>query len=268
MPCYRALPKKPGARRLSRQLKARIDQSLVDRGLCESRSQAQRSIMAGQVRINGHPAKKPSDWIRDGDTVELLSGDRYVSRGGHKLEHALQHFAISVHACQCIDLGASTGGFTDCLLQHGAASVHAVDVGHGQLSWKLRQDPRVVAWERTNARSLTLDQLAPHSSPFDVAVADCSFISLRLILPPIPGFLRIGGSIIALIKPQFEAGKEEVDRGAGVITDPQIHARVIASLENFVATELPKLAWRGVTESPLRGPAGNKEFLAHLERIV
>ncbi len=268
MLCYRALPQPSSTRRLPRHLKARIDQTLVDRGLCESRSQAQRSIMAGQVRINGHPAQKASDWVRDGDTVELLSGDRYVSRGGHKLEHALQHFAISVHACQCIDLGASTGGFTDCLLQHGAASVHAVDVGHGQLSWKLRQDPRVIVLERTNARSLTPNQLGSSSSQFDVAVADCSFISLRLILPPIPGFLRIGGIIIALIKPQFEAGKEDVDRGAGVITDPQIHARVIACLESFVATDLPMLAWRGVTESPLRGPAGNKEFLAYLERIT
>lgn len=248
-------------------MKTRIDQALVDRGLCESRSQAQRSIMAGQVRINGHPAQKPSDWVRDGDSIELLSADRYVSRGGHKLEHALQQFALSVQGFRCIDLGASTGGFTDCLLQHGAASVHAVDVGHGQLSWKLRQDPRVIVLERTNARSLTLDQLGS-PAPLDVAVADCSFISLRLILPPIPGFLRIGGSIVALIKPQFEAGKEEVDRGAGVITDPEIHARVIASLESFVATELPSLAWRGVTESPLRGPAGNKEFLAHLERIA
>ena len=248
-------------------LKTRIDQALVDRGLCESRSQAQRSIMAGQVRLNGHPAQKPSDWVREGDAVELLSGDRYVSRGGHKLEHGLQHFGLSVKGGRCIDLGASTGGFTDCLLQHGAASVHAVDVGHGQLSWKLRQDPRVIVLERTNARGLTLAQLGT-DSPFDVAVADCSFISLRLILPPIPGFLRPGGAIIALIKPQFEAGKEEVDRGAGVITDPLIHARVIGSLESFVAAELPTLAWRGVTESPLRGPAGNTEFLAHLERIA
>jgi 23S rRNA (cytidine1920-2'-O)/16S rRNA (cytidine1409-2'-O)-methyltransferase len=246
-------------------VRIRIDQALVDRGLCESRSQAQRSVMAGQVRINGQPARKPSDWVRDGDTLELDGGDRYVSRGGHKLEHALRHFELDVRGHRCLDLGASTGGFTDCLLQQGAASVHAVDVGHGQLSWRLRNDPRVVVLERTNARSLTPEQLGG-TPPFDLAVADCSFISLRLILPPIPRLLRAGGHIVALVKPQFEAGKEEVDRGAGVITDPLIHARVIASLEAFVGRELPGLAWRGVTESPLRGPAGNKEFLAHLER--
>jgi len=246
-------------------VRIRIDQALVDRGLCESRSQAQRSIMAGQVRVNGHPARKASDWVREGDALELDGGDRYVSRGGHKLEHALRHFGLEVSGRRCLDLGASTGGFTDCLLQHGAASVHAVDVGHGQLSWKLRNDPRVVVLERTNARGLTPDQIGG-APPFDLAVADCSFISLRLILSPIPRLLRAGGRVVALVKPQFEAGKEEVDRGAGVITDPMIHARVIASLEAFIAQELPGLAWRGVTESPLRGPAGNKEFLAHLER--
>ena len=247
-------------------VRTRIDQALVDRGLCESRSQAQRLIMAGQVRINGQPAGKPSDWVREGDALEVASGDRYVSRGGHKLEHGLRHFGVRTEGLRCLDLGASTGGFTDCLLQHGATSVHAVDVGHGQLSWKLRQDPRVVVQERTNARSLTLDRLG--AQPFDLAVADCSFISLKLILPPLPGLLRIGGAVVALVKPQFEAGKEEVDRGAGVITDPRIHERVLASLESFVAADLPALAWRGVTESPLLGPAGNKECLAYLERIA
>ena len=248
-------------------VRTRIDQALVDRGLCESRSQAQRLIMAGSVRINGQPAGKPSDWVREGDGLELVGGDRYVSRGGHKLEHGLRHFGLHTEGLRCLDLGASTGGFTDCLLQHGAASVHAVDVGHGQLSWKLRQDPRVIVLERTNARSLTPERLGT-DVPFDLAVADCSFISLRLILPSVPRLLRIGGSVVALVKPQFEAGKDEVDRGAGVITDPRIHARVIASLESFVAAELPGLAWRGVTESPLLGPAGNKEFLAHLQRIA
>ena len=247
-------------------MRTRIDQALVDRGLCESRSQAQRLIMAGAVRINGQPAGKPSDWVREGDGLELAGGDRYVSRGGHKLEHGLRHFGLHTGGLRCLDLGASTGGFTDCLLQHGAASVHAVDVGHGQLSWKLRQDPRVTVLERTNARSLMLDRLG--GQPFDLAVADCSFISLRLILPPVPGLLRMDGAIVALVKPQFEAGKDEVDRGAGVITDPRIHARVLASLESFVAAELPGMAWRGVTESPLLGPAGNREFLAHLQRIA
>jgi 23S rRNA (cytidine1920-2'-O)/16S rRNA (cytidine1409-2'-O)-methyltransferase len=150
----------------------RLDQVLVDRGLCESRAKAQRLIMAGQVRINGHPAKKASDPVREGDAVELLSGDRYVSRGGHKLEHALVHFTIPVVGVTALDLGASTGGFTDCLLQHGASRVVAVDVGHGQLAWKLRQDPRVVVMERTNARHLTVESFAAGLAPFDLIVAD------------------------------------------------------------------------------------------------
>lgn len=245
-------------------MKQRIDQALVDRGLCESRTQAQRAVMAGQVRVNGHPAKKPSDGVREGDTVEWLHGDRYVSRGGHKLEHALTHFAVAVPGVRAIDLGASTGGFTDCLLQHGATRVVAVDVGHGQLAWKLRQDPRVDVREKVNARHLTLPLLGPDTAPFDLAVIDCSFISLRLILPAALGMVRTGGSVVALIKPQFEAGREEVSRGAGVIEDPEIHARVLRELEAFVADSLSGVEWRGVTESPLLGPAGNREFLVLL----
>jgi 23S rRNA (cytidine1920-2'-O)/16S rRNA (cytidine1409-2'-O)-methyltransferase len=220
-------------------------------------------VRHGTERLDKPGKEFPADF-----ELSVDQPPRFVSRGGEKLAAYLDRFPLDLTGQNVLDVGASTGGFTDCLLQHGAASVHAVDVGHGQLSWKLRQDPRVVALERTNARSLTPNQLGSSTSQFDIAVADCSFISLRLILPPIPGFLRIGGIIIALIKPQFEAGKEDVDRGAGVITDPQIHARVIACLESFVATDLPMLAWRGVTESPLRGPAGNKEFLAYLERIT
>ena len=240
---------------------------MVDRGLCESRARAQRAIMAGQVRINGHPARKASDTVRDGDQVELLAGDRFVSRGGHKLEHALEHFQVTATGTHCLDLGASTGGFTDCLLQRGAARVWAVDVGTNQLAWKLRSDPRVVSLEQTNARHLTPAQLGADWQPCDLVVADCSFISLRRILLPVPGMLRPGGLMIALVKPQFEAGKEEADRGEGVILDPAVHARVLAELEAFVGAELPALKWRGVTESPLLGPAGNKEFLALLERI-
>lgn len=224
--------------------------------------------MAGQVRINGHTAAKASDTVRDGDQVEVMSSDRYVSRGGHKLEHALKHFGVDPSGMRCLDIGASTGGFTDCLLQHGGASVHAVDVGHGQLAWKLRNDPRVAVMERTNARGLTAASFALEATPFDLVVADCSFISLRLILPPVPALLRPGGRVLALIKPQFEAGKAEVDRGAGVITDPAIHQAVIEMLQKFVAAEMPALLWRGVTESPLLGPAGNREFLAHLERVA
>jgi len=248
-------------------LKARVDQALVDRGLCESRARAQRAIMAGQVRINGHPARKASDTVRDTDQVELLEGDRFVSRGGHKLEHALEHFGLDVTGARCLDIGASTGGFTDCLLQRGAIRVWAVDVGTNQLAWKLRSDPRVVSLEKTNARHLTAASLGADWTPCDTVVMDCSFISLRRILPPVPGLLRLGGTVVALVKPQFEAGKEEADRGEGVIVDPAVHARVLAELEEFVATEVPGLKWRGVVESPLLGPAGNKEFLARLERI-
>ena len=245
----------------------RVDQALVDRGLCESRARAQRAVMAGQVRINGHPARKSSDPVREGDQVELLIPDRYVSRGGHKLEHALTQFALPVSGVVALDLGASTGGFTDCLLQHGAARVFAVDVGQGQLAWKLRQDPRVAVYERTNARHLTPATFGPEYRPFDLIVADCSFISLRLILPPAAPLLRPEGFLVALVKPQFEAGKQEVDRGEGVITDPAIHARVLEELEAFVRSGPFGLVWRGVTPSPLIGPAGNREFLALLQRI-
>jgi 23S rRNA (cytidine1920-2'-O)/16S rRNA (cytidine1409-2'-O)-methyltransferase len=246
-------------------VKSRLDQVLVDRGLCESRSQAQRAIMAGSVRVNGHTARKASDPVREGDAVELLVPDRYVSRGGHKLEQALRHFGIDPTGWRAVDIGASTGGFTDCLLQHGAAHVVAVDVGHGQLAWKLRQDARVTVMERTNARHLTAGSLPAASGPMDLAVIDCSFISLRLILPVAAALIRRGGAVIALIKPQFEAGKAEVDRGEGVITDPLIHQQVLAGLGDFVRTEMPGLKWVGTVESPLIGPAGNREFLALLQ---
>ncbi len=222
--------------------------------------------MAGRVRINGTPARKASDPVRADDQVELVGTDRFVSRGGHKLQHALDTFGVSPAGLRALDLGASTGGFTDCLLQGGADRVWAVDVGQGQLAWKLRQDPRVEVRERTNARHLTPATLGAGAVPFDLVVVDCSFISLRLLLPVIPPLLRPGGRVIALIKPQFEAGREEVDRGAGVVTDPSIHARVLAELEGFVGAGLPELDWRAVTESPLLGPAGNREFLVLLEK--
>jgi len=243
-----------------------LDQLLVDRGLCESRAKAQRAIMAGQVRLNGHPAKKASDRVRAEDAVELLAGDKFVSRGGHKLEHALVHFGMRVKDLIALDLGASTGGFTDCLLQHGASRVFAVDVGQGQLAWKLRQDPRVVVMEQTNARHLSPASFGPAFRPFDLVVADCSFISLRRILPSAAALMQPGGKLVALVKPQFEAGKAEADRGHGVITDPAIHTRVLQELEAFVRDQPLGLAWRGVTESPLLGPAGNREFLALLEK--
>ncbi len=243
----------------------RLDQALVERGICDSREKAKRAVMAGQALINGQQARKASDSVRPEDNLALATPEKFVSRGGHKLAHALQHFQLDVTGLTAIDLGASTGGFTDCLLQAGARQVCAVDVGHGQLAWKLRNDTRVIVMEKTNARHLTLAQFPAPFSPADLIVIDCSFISLRKILPPAVALLRTPGRIVALIKPQFEAGKAEADKGAGVITDAVIHERVLRELESFVADET-NLRWCAVTESPLIGPAGNKEFLVLLEK--
>ena len=268
----------------------RLDQALVERGLCESRERAKRAILAGQVRINAQSARKPSDSVKPDDRLTLDAGEKYVSRGGHKLEHALRHFQLDVTGLTALDLGASTGGFTDCLLQHGAAKVFAVDVGRGQFAWKLRQDRRVVVMEKTNARHLTPEHFGgtsytspktdnvdsksrtritrPSESEFrgvDLITIDCSFISLRNILPAAIALLRPDGKIVALIKPQFEAGKAEADKGRGVISDPSVHERVLDELREFVRAQ-PGLRWQGVVESPLLGPAGNKEFLALIEK--
>jgi 23S rRNA (cytidine1920-2'-O)/16S rRNA (cytidine1409-2'-O)-methyltransferase len=242
----------------------RLDQALVERGLCESREKAKRSVLAGQVRINEQVARKCSDTVRPDDRLTLTARERFVSRGGLKLEHALVHFQLDVSGLVAIDLGASTGGFTDCLLQRGATRVYAVDVGRGQLAWKLRCDPRVVVMEKTNARELTAARFPSPFVPADLVVIDCSFISLRKILPPAVALLRPCGRIVALVKPQFEAGKAEADRGAGVIRDPAIHERVLRDLNQFVAAR-PGLRWQGFTESPILGPAGNKEFLVLIE---
>jgi 23S rRNA (cytidine1920-2'-O)/16S rRNA (cytidine1409-2'-O)-methyltransferase len=281
----------------------RLDQALVERGLCESREKAKRAVMAGTVTVNGQLARKASDSVKPEDVVALTAAEKFVSRGGHKLEHALKHFQLEVAGATAIDLGASTGGFTDCLLQYGAAKVFAVDVGQGQLAWKLRRDRRVVVMEKTNARGVkagdfqsgkrkaesgnreaegdvpsskvagsrsseSAERRARSDAPYpaDLVVIDCSFISLRKILPAAVDLLRASGNIVALIKPQFEAGKAEVDKGEGVISDPAIHERVLRELEEFVTRE-NQLRWRGVTESPLLGPAGNKEFLVLLEKI-
>ena len=243
----------------------RLDQALVERRICESREKAKRAIMAGQALVNGQPARKPSDAVRPEDNLTLTTPEKFVSRGGHKLEHALQHFQLDVTGQTAIDLGASTGGFTDCLFQAGARKVFAVDVGRGQLAWKLRRDCRVTVMEKTNARHLTPTQFPAPFSPADLIVIDCSFISLRKILPPAVALLRTPGRIVALIKPQFEAGKAEADKGAGVITDAAIHERVLRELQVFVAEETA-LRWCAVTESPLLGPAGNKEFLVLIEK--
>ena len=243
----------------------RLDIALVEHGICESREKAKRAIMAGQVKVNGHVARKPSDTVKPGDNLVLESGDCYVSRGGFKLEHGLTHFQINPSNLRAADLGASTGGFTDCLLQHGADHVYAVDVGHGQLAWKLRQDPRVTVMEKTNARNLSPANFPQPFTLLDLVVIDCSFISLRKILGAAVALLRPSGRILALIKPQFEAGKAEADKGEGVIKDPAIHARVLQELQSFAVSEL-LLKWLGTTESPLLGPAGNKEFLVLIEK--
>jgi len=243
----------------------RLDQELVERGLCASREKAKCAVMAGTVRVNGQTARKPSDSIKPDDSLTLDAPEKFVSRGGHKLEHALEHYRLNVTGLIAIDLGSSTGGFTDCLLQRGVGKVFAVDVGHGQLAWKLRHDARVVVMEKTNARQLTAEKFPPPFVLADVIVVDCSFISLRKILPPAVALLRASGKIVALIKPQFEAGKNEVDKGEGVITDPAIHERVLRELEEFVRQQ-GELLWRGTIESPLLGPAGNKEFLVLIEK--
>jgi 23S rRNA (cytidine1920-2'-O)/16S rRNA (cytidine1409-2'-O)-methyltransferase len=221
--------------------------------------------MAGLVKINEQLARKPSDSVKETDVLSIAAGAKYVSRGGQKLEHALTHFHLDVHDQTAIDIGASTGGFTDCLLQHGAARVYAVDVGHGQLAWKLRNHPRVVVMEKTNARHLVAADFVQPFAAVDIIVIDCSFISLRKILPRAVALLRDSGKIVALIKPQFEAGKDEADKGAGVISDAAIHQRVIRDLERFAGT-VCGMHWCRVVESPLLGPAGNKEFFALIEK--
>ncbi len=243
----------------------RLDQALVERGLCASREKAQRAIMAGLVAVNRQRARKAGERVRSGDRIDLIAGEKYVSRGGLKLEHALAHFSISVAGQTVLDLGASTGGFTDCVLQQGASKVYAVDVGHGQLAWKLRHDPRVVVMEKTNARELTPARFPQPFHPVDLTVIDCSFISLTRILPAAVALLSTPGMLVPLIKPQFEAGKAEADKGRGVITDPAVHARVLSELREFVAGQ-PLVVWRGSIESPLLGPAGNKEFFALIEK--
>lgn len=244
---------------------ARLDSELVARGLCPSREKAKRAIIAGLVRINGQTAHKPSDVVASHQAVTIDSTEKFVSRGGFKLEHALEAFRLNVAGLTALDIGASTGGFTDCLLQRGVIRVFAVDVGHGQLAWKLRCDPRVIAMERVNARYLDPGAFPRPFEPVDLVVIDCSFISLRMILLPAIAFLRAEGRIVALVKPQFEAGKLETDKGGGVITDPAVHARILLELREFVSNRT-KLEWRAQTESPLLGPAGNKEFLILLEK--
>ncbi len=238
-------------------MKQRADQLLVDRGLAESRTRAQALILAGKVFAGEHRIDKPGTALADATPLEVRGQDHpWVSRGGLKLEHGLRHFGLSPAGRVCLDVGASTGGFTDVLLAHGAAKVHAVDVGHGQLAWKLRSDPRVVVHEKTNARYLDAVALA---DPIQALVCDASFIGLSTLLPAPLGLCVSGAWAVALIKPQFEAGPELVGR-KGVVRDPGVHQAVC---ERVSAWWMAQSGWTvlGIAESPITGPEGNKEFL-------
>ena len=242
----------------------RLDMLLVDRGLAGSRERARALILAGNVRVDGQPATKAGTPVAaDADVTVALPDHPYVGRGGLKLAHALDVFAIAVEGRVGLDIGASTGGFTDVLLQRGAARVVALDVGHGQLDWKIRSDPRVEVVERMNARTLTPASLPGSLTAFDVVTIDVSFISLRHILPVVPPLLRPGADIVALIKPQFEAGKAEVGKG-GIIRDPAVHARVIEEI--VAAADALGLVRFGLVDSPIAGMEGNLEFLLHLRQ--
>lgn len=242
--------------------KKRLDTLLTERGLAETRSKAQAVVMSGEVYVNGQKADKPGAAFEETAAIEVRgSVCPYVSRGGLKLEKALREFGVDPSGFVCSDSGASTGGFTDCLLQRGAAKVFAIDVGYGQLAWKVRNDPRVVCMERTNVRYVTPEDIG---EPLDLSVVDVSFISLKLVLPAIFALLKPEGQVLCLIKPQFEAGKEKVGK-KGVVRDPLVHREV---LENFVslARELG-FTILGLTFSPVKGPEGNIEFLGHLSRV-
>ena len=239
--------------------KKRVDVLLVERGLMDSRQRAQAVIMAGQVYSGERRCDKAGMALDENAPLEIRGQSlRYVSRGGLKLEKAMKCFPITLEGKTAADIGASTGGFTDCMLQNGAARVYAVDVGYGQLAWSLREDPRVVCLERTNARYLTREQIP---EPLDFASIDVSFISLGLILPALRPLLREGGQVAALIKPPFEAGKDKVGK-KGVVRDPAVHLEV---LEQFVKNaEKSNFAVRGIDFSPIRGPEGNIEYLGFL----
>ena len=231
----------------------------MEQGLAESQDWAQRLIMAGKVRVDGQLAVAPSQKIADDASLRVDAGKRFVSRGGEKLAAALDAFSLPVQNLVCADAGASTGGFTDCLLQHGASKVYAMDVGHGILAWQLRNDPRVVVMEKTNVRHV---EKLPE--PIDLVVIDASFISLKVLLPVVKNWLKppSEGNVIALIKPQFEATRAEADAGKGVIRDAAIHQRILLEIAGFAAEQ--GFSQRGLIRSPIRGPKGNVEFLIWL----
>jgi 23S rRNA (cytidine1920-2'-O)/16S rRNA (cytidine1409-2'-O)-methyltransferase len=232
---------------------------LAERGLIESRSLAQKLVMAGKVRVDGQVVLKSASQVDPLADLQVESGPPFVSRGGEKLQAALHAFQVVATGQVCADVGASTGGFTDCLLQAGASRVYAIDVGYGILHWKLRSDPRIVSMERTNARYV---QSLPE--PVSLVTIDASFISLKVLLPVVRNwFPPRYGEIIALIKPQFEAGREEASRGGGVIKDPKIHKKVVEEILGFARTE--RYSVQGVIQSPLKGPKGNIEFLVYMK---
>lgn len=242
---------------MSKIEKSRVDQLLVDRGLVESKAKAQALIMAGKVYSDTLRIDKPGHKVSVEIPLEVKGQDHpWVSRGGVKLAHGLEHFSINPTGMTCLDVGASTGGFTDVLLQNGARKVYAVDVGHGQLAWKLREDVRVVVLEKTNARHLTLEQIP---EPIGLIVCDASFIGLQTVLPASLGLAASGAYLIALIKPQFEVGKDQIGKG-GVVRDPELHQAVCEKIKNWL-DGFDGWGVIGITESPLKGPEGNIEFL-------
>jgi 23S rRNA (cytidine1920-2'-O)/16S rRNA (cytidine1409-2'-O)-methyltransferase len=245
-------------------VKQRLDSLLLARGLVESREKARALILAGLVTVDGRAADKAGSMVDGAAAIEVIGPEHpWVSRGGVKLAHALETFALAVTDRLAIDIGASTGGFTDVLLQRGARTVIAVDVGHGQLHWRLRTDPRVTALERLNARSLTRADLPELGAGADLVTIDVSFISLRLLFPVLPPLLAPDADVVALVKPQFEAGRQEVGR-KGLVKDPAVHARVLA--EVTAAAAAVGLTRVNVVESPITGAEGNREFLIHLRQ--
>ena len=242
--------------------RVRLDTLLVQRRLAASRERARAMILAGQVRIDGTPSAKAGALVPVDREITLITPDHpYVGRGGVKLAHALETFGISVQGKETLDIGASTGGFTDVLLRRGAAHVVALDVGHGQLDWRLRNDPRVVTLERVNARSINPDRLPSTLQHFDIVTIDVSFISLKQIVPVVPTLLNPGADVLALVKPQFEAGRAEVSK-KGLIHDPVVHSRVVDEVST--AAHKVGLTPVAVTPSPITGMEGNREFFLHL----
>ncbi len=245
-------------------MKRRLDELLVARGLAESRTQAKALIMSGRVLSGTERLDKPGKEFAEEVELSVQQPPRFVSRGGEKLAAALGHFAIDLKGANVLDVGASTGGFTDCALQAGAASVVCVDVGRAQLHARLRADPRVTNLEKVNARTLASSDLP--RAEFDAVVMDLSFISLRSVLPAIWPLLKKGGTLVALVKPQFEAGKAEADKGRGVIRDQRVREATLASVRDFAAGKLPGAAVVGSIDSPIEGADGNREFLLCLRR--